>query len=405
MTDTIHPKNILRDRLQLLEPTDLAEKLASVRRHMSETGLSSLLVSDNANKFYLTGRVFDGYIYLSPTGQTVYLVRRPANLAGEGVHHIRKPENMHEIMDREHIARPESLGLELDQSPYSQVRRLADALGISEFGNADTVLMQARSVKTAAEIEAIAFCGVKHERVYRRITHLYREGMSDIELQVEIERLTRLEGGMGQLRVTGHDMEINMGSVLAGANADEPSPYDFALGGAGASPALPVGADGTILKPGMTIMVDTNGDFNGYMTDMTRTFSLGDIPEEARCAHDLSRKICREMERLAVPGAACADLYEHALGMVREAGLTEFFMGHRSQAGFIGHGVGIAINELPVLSPRSRQTLVENNVIAIEPKFVIPHVGAVGIENTYAVTPTGLRCFTNAPEEIIGLDL
>lgn len=405
MSDTIHPKNILRNRLQLLEPSDLAEKTASVRRHMAESGLRSLLVSDNANKFYLTGRVFDGYIYLSPSGETVCFVRRPSCLSGEGVYHIHKPENISEIMEHEHIARPEAVGLELDQSSYSQVRRLAAALGVSEFGNADVPLIQARSVKTAAELEMIASCGVKHERVYRRITHLYREGMTDIELQAEIERLTRLEGGLGQLRVTGHDMEINMGSVLAGANADEPSPYDFALGGAGASPALPVGADGTILKPGMTIMVDTNGDFNGYMTDMTRTFSLGEVPQEAVIAHDLSRKICREMERLAVPGVTGAELYDHALGMVQEAGLTEFFMGHRSQAGFIGHGVGIAINELPVLSPRSRQSLEVNNVIAIEPKFVIPHVGAVGIENTYAVTPTGLRCFTNAPEEIIGLDL
>ncbi|MDE7443677.1 MAG: M24 family metallopeptidase, partial [Muribaculaceae bacterium] len=77
---------------------------------------------------------------------------------------------------------------------------------------------------------------------------------------------------------------------------------------------------------------------------------------------------------------------------------------HRQHAGFIGHGVGIEINELPVIAPRSRDILQADNVIALEPKFVIPHVGAVGIENTYVVTADGLKCLTNAPEEIIGLE-
>ena len=75
-------------------------------------------------------------------------------------------------------------------------------------------------------------------------------------------------------------------------------------------------------------------------------------------------------------------------------------MGHTQKAGFIGHGVGIEVNELPVLAPRSRDVLEEGNVIAIEPKFVIPHVGAVGIENTYLVRKDGLECLTKSPEDI-----
>ena len=89
--------------------------------------------------------------------------------------------------------------------------------------------------------------------------------------------------------------------------------------------------------------------------------------------------------------------------MAREAGLHEYFMGHRQKAGFVGHGVGIEINELPVIAPRSRDILQENNVIALEPKFVIPKTGAVGIENTYVVTPDGLKPLTNTPEGLTSL--
>ena len=89
--------------------------------------------------------------------------------------------------------------------------------------------------------------------------------------------------------------------------------------------------------------------------------------------------------------------------MADDAGFGEYFMGHRQQAGFIGHGVGIEVNELPVIAPRSKDVFRKNNVIAIEPKFVIPGTGAVGIENTYVVTDNGLKCVTNFPEELIEL--
>lgn len=109
-------------------------------------------------------------------------------------------------------------------------------------------------------------------------------------------------------------------------------------------------------------------------------------------------------EREALPGVEAKALYEKALDMVKDRGLEAYFMGHRQHAGFIGHGVGIEINELPVIAPRSKHILEANNVIALEPKFVIPGTGAVGIENTYVITPTGARCLTNAPEEIRTLE-
>lgn len=398
------PKDIDRTRMVILPEQEHGEKLARVLKNMARAGLESMLLCDNTNKFYLTGRIFDGFIYISPGSEVSYFVRRPSILEGPDVHHIRKPENILEIIDREGLVRPSRLGLELTQASYATVMRLAAALNADTFGNADPVMLAARAVKTDYELQMIAECGVCHDRVYSRIPHLYHDGMSDVELQIEIERLTRLEGGLGIIRTVGQDMEINMGSVLAGRNADEPSPYDFALGGAGTSPALPVGADGTVLRAGMSVMVDTNGDFNGYMTDMTRSFAIGDLPQRAVDLHKLSCDICHTIEDMARPGVRCADLCRKALDMAAKAGASDLFMGHNSQAAFIGHGIGIALNELPVITLKTDSVLEAGNVLAIEPKFVIPDVGAVGIENTYAVTADGpMRRLTNAPEELITL--
>ena len=195
-------------------------------------------------------------------------------------------------------------------------------------------------------------------------------------------------------------MEIFMGNVLVGENADAPTPYDFAMGGKGLDPSIPVGASGEEIKEHQAVMVDLNGDYTGYMTDMTRVFALGSIPQKALDAHQCSIDICRMFESEAKPGVEAKTLYEMAYHMACERGLEHYFMGHRQHAGFVGHGVGIEVNEWPVIAPRSRQVLQENNTIALEPKFVIPQVGAVGIENTYVIKADGVHCITNAPEGI-----
>ncbi len=353
------------------------------------------LICDNANLFYLTGRVFCGYIYIEPGHEPRYFVKRPSELTGAGITFIRKPEEIG-------LSVP-TLGLELGSLAYSQALRLQAAFGADTLVDISGNIMAGRAVKTPMEQKLLREDGVIHAAVYERIPGLFREGMTDIELQAEIERIDRLHGCLGQFRVNGPDMEIHMGNVITGVNADTPSPYDFAMGGAGLSPSLPVGASGEEIKPGRAVMVDMNGNFNGYMTDMTRTFACGQLPEKALKAHQCSIAICRELARMATPGTECKVLYERAVEMAREAGLADCFMGHKYHAGFVGHGVGIQINELPVLAPRSKSVMAEGNVIAIEPKFVIEKVGAVGIENTYICRHDGLECITNAPEELIQL--
>lgn len=135
-----------------------------------------------------------------------------------------------------------------------------------------------------------------------------------------------------------------------------------------------------------------------YVEELGRQ-TVADIDHRGR----FSLEICHTLAAEATPGTHARNLYEKAVAIMKERGLEPYFMGHRQHAGFVGHGVGIEVNELPVLAPRSKAVLAEGNVIAIEPKFVIPHFGAIGIENTYVVTPDGLECLTNAPEEIIPL--
>ncbi len=389
------------EKLIQIEPGEQKLRLDRIARHLQDAGIDAVLIADHANLFYLTGRVYCGFALVRADGTATYFVRRPTHLHGDHMQPIRKIEDMPALIG----TLPSRLGLELGLIYYNTVERIRAAFGPGvEIVDATGVMRAVRSVKTPVQIDLMAQSGAKQTLVYKNIPKLYQEGMSDVELQIEIERSLRLHGCLGQFRVSGQDMEIFMANVLTGENADTPSPYDFAMGGAGMHPSLPVGADGTIIRPGLPVMVDANGNFTAYMTDMTRCYILGEPTDEAIRLNQLSADICRAISEAAVPGAKCSDLYNMAVEMVREAGAQDYFMGHRYHAGFVGHGVGIEINESPVLAPKSRDIIQQGNTFAVEPKFVVPGLGAVGIENTYAVTEGGTRRLTTAPEDIISFE-
>lgn len=391
------------ENLVLIPAEEALVRVKKIQELMKSHSIDALLICDNANKFYISGRVYNGYAYIPAEGEMTHFVRRPVELTGENLVYIHKPENIFDILTQQGVAMPSNIALELDVTPYSTIQRLSKIFPNAQIANASGIMRQARAVKTEYEIKALKESGIKHATAYSKIPSIYQKGMTDLEFQVEIERLSRLEGCLGEFRISGDSMEIYMGNVICGENADAPSPYDFAMGGAGINPSLPVGCNGTKTEQGMAIMVDVNGNYTGYMTDMTRVFSVGELDELSIKAHKCSRRICQELSKMGQPGIEAKALYNQAIEIVTEEGLDHLFMGHRQKAGFIGHGVGIEINELPVIAPRSRDILAIGNVIALEPKFVIPSVGAVGVENTYVVTPNGMECITHAPEEIINL--
>ena len=374
-----------------------------IQQNMSDVHADGLLICDNVNLYYVSGRIFRGYCYIPVKGEPIFFVRRPLGLNGTQVVYIRKPEEIGEYLQKNGIAFPDKLLLESDSISYSDYKRYETIFTPKEVLNGTALLRRCRSIKTPYEIDLIRRSGELHAKAYETIPSLYRKGMTDVEFSIELEHECRKLGSLGIFRIFGQSMEIFMGSVLAGENADPPSPYDFAMGGAGLDVSLPVGCNGTVLTEGMSLMVDMGGNFTGYMTDMTRTYAIGSVQELALKAHETSIAIHQAIAAKSRPGVAAKDLYELAAEMANDARLSDYFMGHRQKAGFIGHGVGIEINEAPVLAPRSRDILAEGMVFALEPKFVIPGTGALGIENTYAVTADGVEKLTVCKEELISL--
>lgn len=372
-----------------------------IREQLTLSKVDACLLSTSVNILYANGSIFSGYYYIPAEGQPQLFVKRPVGLEGENISYIRKPEQIPGLLMEKGIDLPQNLMLEGDEISYSDWMRLQACFPKSRLVNGTTDLRKVRSIKTDYEVALVRASAEAHVKAYRRIPEIYRPGMTDSEFSIEIEYIMRHEGNQGLFRTFG-DMEAFMGSVLTGDNAAVASPYDFALGGAGTI-FNPIGAAGCLLKPGKSIMIDMCGNFSGYLDDLTRTFSIGKLTDKAYKAHQVSIDIQNRLQEEMKEGAVCEDLYEMALKMAANAGLADCFMGTTQQAKFVGHGVGLVINELPVLAMRSKEILKTNMTIAIEPKFVIEGVGAVGVEDTCLISKNGSERLTKLDFDIIDL--
>ena len=382
---------------------ELELKWRRIQQAMRQEEADGCLLTMNMNLYYVSGQVFNGYFYLPAEGRPYWFVKRLTVPETNQVHVIRKPEQMPELFRDLNLAMPRKLLLEADELSYNEYIRLQHVFRAEATGNASALIRHIRMIKTPWEIEQMRISARRHEAVYREIPACYRPGMRDVELQIEIEKRMRMHGSLGYFRAFGSNMDIFMGSLLAGENAGEPSPFDFALGGKGIHASGPLGANGTLLEEGTTVMADMSGNYTAYQTDMTRVFSIGKLPDLAYRAQRAALERRSRMERTAKPGVSCAELYRDALAMAGQEGLEDCFMGTRFQAKFVGHGVGLEINELPVLTTRSKDILQPGMTFAFEPKFVLAGIGAVGIENTFLVTDSGVEKMTLLDENIIEL--
>ncbi|HSJ95276.1 MAG TPA: M24 family metallopeptidase, partial [Gaiellaceae bacterium] len=171
--------------------------------------------------------------------------------------------------------------------------------------------------------------------------------------------------------------------------------------GPGPNVAVSKGASHRPIEEGEPILIDFAGAHEGYLADQTRTYSLGPLPRYLEEPYEAAREILHRVAAEARPGVTGAQLYEKAMEL---AGDREGFMGWGDErVSFVGHGIGLEIDELPLLARGWDEPLEAGMVFALEPKFVFPEVGAVGIENSYLVTGNGVERLTSAPEELIEL--
>ncbi len=293
------------------------------------------------------------------------------------------------------------VGLTFDVVPVQQMNYYGKLLPDCEFVDITSLNRELRSVKSSFELDQLRFSGKKIGEIFSQVPQFLKVGMREVDLAAEFEYRLRKAGNEGYIRMRAFNQELFLGLAVSAGGAAHGA-FDGAVTGRGLSSAAPYGSSMDLINENEPIFLDYTGVFNGYITDMTRVYVVGRLDAELHRAFEVSLEIQAFLQMALKPGAICEELYFRAAEMAEQAGLGKFFMGMPGeQSRFVGHGVGLELDEWPILAKGFKSPLQTGQVIAIEPKFVIPGKGVIGIENTFAVTCGGGEKLTDIPDQIM----
>ena len=365
-------------------------------------GLDGALFIFPIDVFYFSGTRQNSTLWIPAVGNPVLMVRKSLSRAkAESALTDTRPFPSSKEFPALFGEQVQKIGFTFDVAPVQQLNYYAKLLPGREFVDISAANREVRSVKSAYELEQLRLSGASLCSVFIQVPQFIRAGMSELDLAAEFEHRLRIAGNEGYIRMRAFNQEL-FGGLALSAGAASYGFFDGAVTGKGLSSASPQGASRKLISRNSPVLIDYTGVFNGYLTDMTRIYVIGELDSELQRAFDLSLEIQEHLRGSLKPGAICEELFLQALEIAVKGGFGANFMGMPGeQARFVGHGVGLELDEYPVLAQGIKVSLQSGQTIAIEPKFVFPGIGVVGIENTFAVSSHGGKKITDIDDKII----
>lgn len=387
--------------------TELQERVMSFQDSLQIKGIDGALLVQRADTLYFTGTAQNLHVYIPKEGKPIILAYRDFVRAQQEsdweVIHLKGISKIPNYIQEAGHPLPGILGLELDVLPVNQFERYRKTFPDASLVDVSAEVRLQRAVKSEWELARLEKSAQVHALVLEFAKEVLHQGMTEVELEGLVEGKARALGHGGYVRMRGFDSEFHFCVITSGARAAVPSCFDGPVTGQGISIAHPNGATMAQIQSSEPIIVDMVTVVHGYQIDQTRILSLGPLSEELTKAYEVARQVEEKIRAALIPGRVAGEIYEEILTWVREnTPYEENFMGYGTgQVRFVGHGVGLELDELPTISKGSKEVLKSGMVVAIEPKFVFPGVGVVGIEDTVVIeAEMGARYLSTSPREL-----
>ncbi|MBK8882753.1 MAG: aminopeptidase P family protein [Bacteroidales bacterium] len=361
--------------------------------NQSNPGWEVAAIFSKINQYYFTGTMQDGVLFIHRNDESVFWVRRSYERAvEESEFPVIKPM----VTYREPAAVMQNLTcpiyLEKEIIPIAMLERFLRYFRFKGVESADAQISRVRAVKSEYELSLMRQSGQIHRKVMEELVPgMLHEGMSELEFFCDLFTAFIKEGHQGIVRWGMFGAESILGHAAFGVSSLYPTAMNSPSGNYGMSPAVPMnGNPDRRLRKGDLIYIDTGCGVGGYHTDKTMTYMFGrSIPDAAIEAHQHCVDIMNKVASMLRPGAVPSAIYNEVISSLSPAFLENFMGYGKRTVKFIGHGIGLTIDETPVIANGFNEPISEGMVFAVEPKKGIPDIGLVGTENTYIVTPQG----------------
>jgi Xaa-Pro aminopeptidase len=398
---------LTKEGLERVPEPEIQTRIEKFQGVLESKDLDGAFLLQNIDIYYFTGTLQRSILYIPREGRALLMVIKSFQRAREEsplseILPLQNREGVFSLLADFGHGPLRRVGLELDVLPAAQYLWFRQKLPETGLVDISPGIRKIRMIKSPYEVNQIRRATAILDKGYREIGGLIREGMTELEIDGLLSYIARREGHMGFMRMRGWNQEMNYAHVLSGESGATVSFCDTPVGGLGNTPAVAQGAGFRRIRKNEPIYIDYGSGVNGYLSDQTRTFVIGRLADHLARAHACSIEILQKLESDVRPGMPCGRLFEVAETIARDQGVEPHFMGYgEGKVKFLGHGFGLEIDEYPIITPGSAQILQEGMVFALEPKFVFPGEGAVGIEDDYLVTAAGLARLTLTEQALI----
>ncbi len=387
--------------------SELNSRLSRFRNEMNKKNpeWETAIIFSKINQYYFTGTMQEGMLIIPRDQEAVLWVRRSYERAlDESLFPLIKPMDSYRDAAASMVSFPDTIYLETEFVPLAMLQRVQKYFLFTDVKPLDLELMAVRAIKSPYEISIIEESGRIHQRVQEEIVPgMLREGINETDFSTDLYALMIKEGYHGISRFNMFDTQAVLGQIGFGVSSIYPTCFNGPGGNMGLSPAVPMlGSRESTLHKGDLVFVDTGCGVDGYHTDKTTIYMFGSsLPEEAITAHHHCVDIQNRIAEMLKPGAIPSVIYDTIMDNLSTDFLENFMGFGNRRVKFLGHGVGLTIDELPVIAKGFDEPIQEGMVFALEPKKGIKNIGMVGIENTFIVTSEGGRCITGTNPGLI----
>lgn len=390
----------------LVPASEVSERIERLRRGLEKNNIEAAIIIYRPNCFYFSGTAQDEIVYISIDSAPILLVKRDFDRAKieSPIARVLSYSSLSEIpkIIKSQLGKlPRLLGIEMQILPFSLCKKIESLFEPCYFYDISAIIKKCRQKKSAFEVEKIKAASDIASSIFEESKNLITVGMTEAELSNRLDWEAKKRGHEGMVRMLGINSETHGWHVLAGKSGCISSAVEAAAGGEGTSVAFPVGGGQKKTAENEPIIIDCVICVEGYLSDQTRTFCVGSVPDEVEVAYNACCSVLNGILELYQPGIICSQLYHYAIELISELNMKNGFLGlPGKKASFLGHGIGLEVNEMPVIGIGQEYPLENDTTIAIEPKIVIPEKGLVGIENTYLIQNDRINKLIDADDSL-----
>ena len=385
------------------------ERIRGFQEILRNEGLAGAILFYSRDIFYYTGTAQPSYLAVRPDEYKLFVRRGfevAINEAWLTAEQISSEGNLERII-KEFFPAPvhssEKIGTELDVLTIPQARALNRVLRGRKLVDVSPHILRRRMIKDEHEVAGIRKACAAIHAGHLAAASVLHPGISELELAAAVENAQRLAGHEGCFFLRTSDFVMSRGPLASGPHLRHTSGTLYTLTGVGLSSAVPTGPSRRVIDPSDLVLIDIPTCVEGYHADQSRMYSAGEAPSRARDLFERLREVADTIIQNMRPGITVRDLCNDAFSAAEKAGLKNSFMmfDNGSRAHFIGHGVGLEINEPPLLAATGAVVLAPGMTLALELHLMEPDEYTVKLEDTILITESAAEILTLSPRALI----